>query len=44
MIGSVISEIVLNKLKILKLVACAEHCLLGGEHSSQFQSVTLQLS
>ena len=34
MIGSVSSEIVLNKIKILKLVTCGEHCLLGGEHSS----------
>ena len=27
-------DIVLNKLKILKLVACGEHCIWGGEHSS----------
>ena len=38
MIGSVSSEIGLNKLEILKLVACGEHCLLEGEHSSQKKS------
>ena len=38
MIGSASSEIVLNKLKILKLVACGEHCLLEGEHFSQNSS------
>ena len=34
MIETVSSTIVRNKPKILKLMTCGEHCLLGGEHSS----------